>query len=245
MTTVPAELDYYAQEASSATGLSKKVIEAQWIAENGWNVPQGYNFTNIRYDSNYSNSGFYKGVVGHPAQGQFVQYDNGDDGVGAYDLFLDQPNYAGVRMASSGTDSQQMEAIARSPWDEGHYTASDPALGKWSGVYGGKLFAVYDSIDGVSSGYSPTDAWNTTVANDSGGPSSSGTDFFQQISQLETIQSYDYWSQANGDTGLTSHIDYGLSQVPAIGFRSLSILLGIVFVVFGLVEGIIPLVKKK
>lgn len=122
MPTIPADLENYASQAASLTGLDKNVILAQWISENGWATPAGYNFGNIM------------------SNGKPAIYSSPSAGVAAYANLINTGSYySGVR-ASVGQDAQtQIQAIASSPWDAGHY-----------GGNGSILANVYNSIMGAS-----------------------------------------------------------------------------------------------
>jgi hypothetical protein len=123
MAQVPSDLYGYASQASSLTGLSTKVILAQWISENGWGVPSSNNFGNIR-----------------GASGAFNTYSSPAEGVTAYANFLkDNSNYVPVLATAGKSDAEQLAAIIASPWDEGHYA-------------NGLLTNVYNSIEGISAG---------------------------------------------------------------------------------------------
>jgi len=119
MYTIPSDLQTYANQAAGLTGLDPTVILAQWISENGWSTPSGYNFGNIM------------GSDGKP-----VVYSTPLAGVQAYADFLKQPNYTGV-MATAGKDPQtQMAAIINSPWDAGHYQNGQLLMSVWSDLTG-------------------------------------------------------------------------------------------------------------
>ena len=124
MAYVPSDLAGYADQASSLTGLSTKVILAQWIAENGWATPKSYNFGNIMV----------------PGTQTTVKYSSGVEGaIGYADFLKNNSNYAGVLATVGQSDQAQMAAIVASPWDAGHYA-------------NGLLTAVYNSIEGISAG---------------------------------------------------------------------------------------------
>jgi len=142
LATIPKELDNLAEIVSKELGLDKRVVLTHWIAENGWKVPEGYNFGNIRYNSAAAWQGVYEGVVGSPKYGDFVRYKTPEDGARAYArLMKKDPAYYGVREAISSKNPQdQLEAIIRSPWDAGHYTPDG------TNQVGKKLRDVYDSV---------------------------------------------------------------------------------------------------
>jgi hypothetical protein len=129
MATIPNDLNFYAIQAASQTGLDYKVILSQWIAENGWTTPKNFNFGNIMV----------------PGTHTVETYSNGLAGVDAYVKFLQQSNYKGIMATAGGTPTAQMAAIVASPWDAGHY-----------GGDGSSLVNVYNSVAGASLG--PTTA---------------------------------------------------------------------------------------
>ncbi len=122
MSTIPAELSNYAAQASYLTKLDKNVILSQWIAENGWTVPKGYNFGNIM------------------SNGKPVVYASATDGLTAYASLINSGSYYDkVRASVTDTPTAQLKAIASSPWDAGHY-----------GGDGSTLTNVYNSVTGAS-----------------------------------------------------------------------------------------------
>jgi len=137
--TIPFELSNYATQASSLTGLNKSVILAQWISENGWKVPTGYNFGNIM----------------KPGTHTLETYSSGSAGVQAYANFLkNNSNYNGVMATAGSTPESQLKAIVASPWDAGHY-----------GGDGSLLTNVYNSVTGASivpGSFAPTTTSATT-----------------------------------------------------------------------------------
>ena len=231
MAQVPQALAQDAAYASEETHLSQKVIEAWWIAENGWDVPNGYNFGNIRYDPNYTNSSYYQGMVGTTPAG-FVVYDNAQDGINAFSNFLKQPNYNNIRWTAGASDGAQIQAIAQSPWDSGHY-----------GGDGSSLAAVYNSIDGggsmaggnlVGPPIPGTAEWQ--VAENKQAGASGG--FISQIAQMESMQSYNDWAAANkrgGSLDVGAPLAYLADQSGHMGFRIIMVLVGLLLVIFGLV----------
>lgn len=128
-----------AEQESQATGLLQDVILAHWNQEEGvespnWpnNNPAGITPGNPQVDalSTGTNNGF--DVFPTPAAG-----------AQAYGILINtDSNYAGIRaVANTGSAYAQLNAIAQSPWDAGHY-----------GGNGYKLFASYTAVTGVSVG---------------------------------------------------------------------------------------------
>jgi len=107
MATIPADLSLYATQASKQTGLNPLVILTQWIAENGWKVPKGYNFGNIM----------------KPGGNHILEtYATPEAGVTAYANFLkNNSNYKGILATAGKSDAVQLNAIIASPWEETHY----------------------------------------------------------------------------------------------------------------------------
>lgn len=117
---IPSDLAGYAAQAAQLTGLDSSVILSQWISENGWKVPGGYNFGNIMV----------------PGTHTLKSYGSGSEGVQAYADFLkNNSNYVGVLETAGKTPEAQLRAIYTSPWDEGHY-----------GGDGSRLVNVYNSV---------------------------------------------------------------------------------------------------
>jgi len=116
---IPSALSGYANQAASLTGLDSNVILSQWISENGWTVPAGYNFGNIMNN------------------GSPVVYANASAGVSAYASLINNGSYySGIRATAGQSPSAQIAAITASPWDAGHYQN------------GSLLTNVYNSVTG-------------------------------------------------------------------------------------------------
>lgn len=124
MAIIPNDLNNYASQASALTGLNPLVILSQWISENGWKVPTGYNFGNIM------------------SNGKPVVYANPEAGVSAYANLINTGSYySGIRATVGKDAATQIGAIAASPWDAGHY-----------GGNGSLLTNVYNTVSGSSIG---------------------------------------------------------------------------------------------
>lgn len=152
MTTINAQVLQLAQQDAQATGLDEDVILAQWMAEEPitgktveWpgNNPAGISPGDSEVDA----------LSNGKTSGGFLSFASPSIGAKAYaDMINDDPNYSGIRAAIQKADTLsasqkaggeaaelEMQAIAASPWDNGHYTAS-------GGAQGSKLFENYASL---------------------------------------------------------------------------------------------------
>lgn len=121
MSTLSFDQQVYADNVASQTGLDLGVVQA-WVAqESGWGVTKG--------DNNYLNIG---PGYSYPTVAQAS--------TAAATLLNTSGYYAGIRQAIPGGPAAQIDAIAQSPWDAGHYGL--PATNN--------LAATYDSMGTVT-----------------------------------------------------------------------------------------------
>jgi LysM repeat protein len=115
----------YAQSAHQQCNWPVSVILAQWGIEEGWQVPTytGYNFGNV---SAITGQPSVKGlnVPGSPTA--FAYAATPDKGLQYYVIYCHMGYYSGVAPAgASGGPDAAARALGRSPWDAGHYTATN------------------------------------------------------------------------------------------------------------------------
>lgn len=123
----------FAQQVAQLTGLNPTVVSAWVNAEVGGTDGNGWG------QFNYLNMSQYKG--GFPSVSAAASAAANQISTSSY--------YTGIMNAARTGDPQaQLQAIAASPWDAGHYTGS-------SGVQGSNLVASYNSMGAAGGGGVP------------------------------------------------------------------------------------------
>lgn len=117
----------FARELAHATGLRPDAIGAWELAEEPASrdpVAQGHNWLNLLSESAWQANGrrTYSGVPVAAWTARFARFNTRADAVTETAFWIDRfSNYAGIRASRGGTALQQVNAIAASPWDAGHY----------------------------------------------------------------------------------------------------------------------------
>lgn len=147
---VDSQILSFAKGVQLATGEDYRVVLAHWMSEEPidslkkWqevgNNPAGIKKGNSEVDTL---------AVGQDANG-FDQFYSPLRGMQAYVAMIkDDKNYQGVRDAiKTGDQAKELQAIADSPWDAGHY-----------GGNGKNLFAAYNAITGANLQVNPQDSY--------------------------------------------------------------------------------------
>jgi hypothetical protein len=115
----------YAQSANQQCHWPVSVILAQWGVEQGWHVPTytGYNWGNVSAITGQPSIGGLN-VPGSPAA--FAYAATPEKGLEYYVIYCHMGYYSGVApAAAAGGPDAAARALGRSPWDAGHYTATN------------------------------------------------------------------------------------------------------------------------
>jgi|GEM_PF-3667532 len=139
---------------SAATGLSPRVVAAWVHAEGDYRSAgaPGSNFLNLRTGERTRG---YSGVPVHSGNGGFAQFSSVGDAIRETAYWLTHMgNYSGIRAAAGKPDGVQLAAIARSPWDAGHYHGGRSLTDSYKAVTrhgGGFLGGVTGAVGDVGS----------------------------------------------------------------------------------------------
>jgi hypothetical protein len=101
--------------ASEHTGVNPFLILAQWGVETGWGTSRAW-----RIGNNYA---------GVSPGGKVANYADRAAGLAAYERALNQHYYDDVRKAGAEHPTDQLTALAKSPWAAGHYKSRDGTVG--------------------------------------------------------------------------------------------------------------------
>ena len=115
----------YARQAHDATGWPVSMILAQWGLEQGWQTPTftGYNFGNC---GGLHDEPFIPGTTVPGSPSTFAYADDPEDGLRFYVHVAGLPYYGKIAPAArDGGPIAAAKALGASPWDAGHYTATN------------------------------------------------------------------------------------------------------------------------
>lgn len=132
MSSLSAAQQQFVDQVAQGTGLDPSVVAA-WVAqESGWGTTEG--------GSNYLNIG---PGYSYPSVSQAA--------AATVDLITSSPDYAGIAGSAGQSPAEQIAQITASPWDAGHYSATDA-----SGQPYNTLLATYNSqgnVQAVDTGF--------------------------------------------------------------------------------------------